>query len=107
MPKKKTSAEGRSPPQELEVGPRSGPYLLVHLKETNQLNYRLRFEEHTLQIQVKAPSSDHYRVIKVYTPKAAKNSLIEAEPLGDGYPIQPTEEDTKSNTHTRGYQTAR
>ena len=26
---KKASAEGRSPPQELEVGPRSGPYLLV------------------------------------------------------------------------------
>ena len=28
---KKASAEGRSPPQELEVGPRSGPYLLVLL----------------------------------------------------------------------------
>ena len=28
--RKKASAEGRSPPQELEVGPRSGPYLLVH-----------------------------------------------------------------------------
>ena len=26
---KKASAEGRSPPQELEVGPRIGPYLLV------------------------------------------------------------------------------
>ena len=26
---KKASAEGPSPPQELEVGPRSGPYLLV------------------------------------------------------------------------------
>ena len=25
----KASAEGRCPPQELEVGPRSGPYLLV------------------------------------------------------------------------------
>ena len=30
---KKASAEGRSPPQELEVGPRSRPYLLVVLKE--------------------------------------------------------------------------
>ena len=29
---KKASAEGRSPPQELEVGPRSGPYLLVFKK---------------------------------------------------------------------------
>ena len=28
---KKASAEGQSPPQELEVGPRSGPYLLVTL----------------------------------------------------------------------------
>ena len=26
---KKASVEGRSPPQELEVGPHSGPYLLV------------------------------------------------------------------------------
>ena len=29
---KKASAKGRSPPQELEVGPRSGPYLLVLFK---------------------------------------------------------------------------
>ena len=32
---KKASAECRSPSQELEVGPRSGPYLLVDLKEYN------------------------------------------------------------------------
>ena len=31
---KKTLAEGRSPPQELEVGPRSGLYLLVPFKRT-------------------------------------------------------------------------
>ena len=31
---KKASAEGRSPPQELEVSPRSGLYLLVVLKVT-------------------------------------------------------------------------
>ena len=29
---KKASAEGRSPPQELEEGPRSGPHLLVLVK---------------------------------------------------------------------------
>ena len=29
---KKASAEGQSPPQELEVGPRSGSYLLVRIK---------------------------------------------------------------------------
>ena len=44
----------------------------IHLKETQQLNYRLKFQEHTLQLQVKAPSSDQYRVIKMYTPKAPK-----------------------------------
>ena len=32
---KKASAEGQSPPQELEVGPRSGRYLLVHYKRWN------------------------------------------------------------------------
>ena len=31
---KKVLAEGRSPQQELEVGPRSGPYLLVSNKKT-------------------------------------------------------------------------
>ena len=30
---KKPSAEGRSPPQEQEVGPLSGPYLLVSYKK--------------------------------------------------------------------------
>ena len=34
---KKASAEGRSPPQELEVGPRSGPYLLVYIKVKTQM----------------------------------------------------------------------
>ena len=29
---KKALVEGRSPPQELELGPRSGPYLLVNVK---------------------------------------------------------------------------
>ena len=32
---KKPSAEGRSPPQELEIGPHSGPYLLVEIKAEN------------------------------------------------------------------------
>ena len=31
----------------------------IHLKETKQLNYRLRFEEHTLQLQVKEATADH------------------------------------------------
>ena len=28
---KQPSVEGRSPPQELEVGPRNGPYLIVNI----------------------------------------------------------------------------
>ena len=36
--KKKASAEGRRPPQDLEVGPRSGPYLLVALNRQSMLN---------------------------------------------------------------------
>ena len=35
---KKASAEGQSPPQELEVGPRSGPYVLVYCKYTKKKN---------------------------------------------------------------------
>ena len=34
--KKKASAEGRSPQQELKVSPRSGPYLLVFFKDLNK-----------------------------------------------------------------------
>ena len=30
----------------------------IFLKETQQLNYRLRFEQHTLQLQVKKPTAD-------------------------------------------------
>ena len=37
---KKTSPEGRSPPQDLEVGPHSGPYLLVYSK-TRMRNIQL------------------------------------------------------------------
>ena len=35
---KRALAEGRSPPQEREVSPRSGLYLLVHLKQQMEIN---------------------------------------------------------------------
>ena len=38
---KKASAGGRSPPQELEVGPLSGPYILVYIKI--KLKYIIRY----------------------------------------------------------------
>ena len=69
---KKASAEGRSPPQELEVGPRSGPYLLVILEscilDINSFNVALwlkakffsQYTEHSIfalgSIQRKNPS---------------------------------------------------
>ena len=53
----------------------------LYLKETKQLNYRLRFEEHTLQLQVKEATADQYRVIKSYNPKAAKNTKMVTESL--------------------------
>ena len=44
---KKASAKGRSPPQELKVGPRSGPYLLVGDK---MHNWAFQIEDWGLQI---------------------------------------------------------
>ena len=74
----------------------------IFLKESQQLNYRLRFEEHTLQLQVKKPSSDQFRIIKVWSPKAAIDTLIEVEVLNDGDIIEPTEKDTRKITLTLG-----
>ena len=73
----------------------------IFLKETQQLNYRLRFEEHTLQLQVKKQTADQYRIIKVWTPKAAIN-LVEIEELDNGEIIEPTEADTRKITLTLG-----
>ena len=70
----------------------------LFLKETQQLNYRLRFEEHTLQLQVKKPTADRYRVIKVYTPQVALNTLIDIDELGNDDITKPTEEDTRKIT---------
>ena len=41
---KNASAEGRSPPQELEVGTRSGPYLVVLTKKRTARNFAV-YEE--------------------------------------------------------------
>ena len=40
------SAEGRSPPQELEVGPSSGPYLLVTINSNVDLVFFQQFWHH-------------------------------------------------------------
>ena len=70
----------------------------IHMKETKQLNYRLRFEEHSLQLQVKEPSADQYRIIKLFPPKPVKNSKIEVQTLDDEDLIKPCEEDATNIT---------
>ena len=74
----------------------------LYLKEQQQLNYRLRFEEHTLQLQVKKQTADQFRVIKVWTPKVALNSLIEIDELDNDDIKEPTEEDTQKINLTLG-----
>ena len=49
----------------------------VYLKESQGLNYRLRFEEHTLQLQVRKQMSDQYHVVKVHKPTPVINNLTE------------------------------
>ena len=66
----------------------------VYLKETQGLNYRIRFEEHTLQLQVKKPLADQYKILKVWTPKPAINTQIEMEEVDNSDIIKPSEEDT-------------
>ena len=46
---KKASAEGRSPPQELEEGPRSGPHLLVILKANCAIFVDIEFVATTIK----------------------------------------------------------
>ena len=46
---KKASAEGRSPPQELEGSPRSGLYLLVEFKRNNFISATPNLELISLQ----------------------------------------------------------
>ena len=43
----------------------------VFLRESQQLQYRIRFDEHTLQLQVKKLLDDQYKIQLHYTPKPA------------------------------------
>ena len=65
--RKKASAEGRSPPQELEVGPRSGPYLLVHFYIMNTSSYhtirfrkKSNFTSEPIQFQIRTNHISHW-----------------------------------------------
>ena len=61
--KKQASAEGRSTPQELEVGPCSGPHLLVFFKDGNKV-YILRYNQDYIksicQVQLVKPMKETY-----------------------------------------------
>ena len=46
---RKVSAEARSPPQELEVGPLSGPYLLVIIKIEQGFPEGYKKDSHSLK----------------------------------------------------------
>ena len=70
----------------------------VYLKENQGLNYRLRFEEHTLQLQVRKPMADQYHVIKIHEPKQAINTLAEISEVDLSCVMKPSEEDTRKLT---------
>ena len=70
----------------------------VYLKENQGLNYRLRFEEHALQLQVKKPLADQYHIIKVNKPKPAINTLTEITKVDLSSIKKPSEEDTRKLT---------
>ena len=72
------------------------------LRESKQFSYRLRFEEHTLQLQVKPQTSDRYKIIKKFTPQVALNTLAEIEELEGEEIAKPTEEDTRKVTIVLG-----
>ena len=59
-------------------------------------------EQHTFQLQVKKPSADQFKIIQVWTPKVAINTLVEIEELDNSDIIKPTEEDTRKITLTLG-----
>ena len=70
----------------------------VYLKESQGLNYRLRFEEHTLQLQVRKQMSDQYHVVKVHKPTPVINNLTEISEVDLSCVKQPSEEDTRKLT---------
>ena len=70
----------------------------VYLRETQQLQYRIRFEEHTLKLQVKKPMDDQYKIQKAYTPKPATRVPLQTEELENSDVKQPSEKDTRELT---------
>ena len=75
----------------------------VFLRESQQLQYRIRFDEHTLQLQVKKPVDDQYKIQLQYTPKPALR--IPIDPSDEAYNTDvkaPTEEDSRKLTITLG-----
>ena len=75
----------------------------VFLRESQQLQYRIRFDEHTLQLQVKKPLDDQYKIQLHYTPKPAIRIPIDTSEEAYNTDVKPpTEEDTRKLTITLG-----
>ena len=58
-------------------------------------NYRLRFEEHALQLQVKKPEAVQCQIIKIWTPKPAINTQKEIDEMDYSNIKKPAEKDTR------------
>ena len=47
----------------------------IYLRENQALNYRIRFEGHILQLQVKNPNTDQYHVGTAHEPAPVVNNI--------------------------------
>ena len=55
----------------------------IYLKESQGLTYRLRFEGHILQLQIKNPMTDQYHVVTAHEPAPVVNNM---EDIGQDIP---------------------
>ena len=74
-----------------------------YLKESQNLNYRIRYEGHILQLLVKNPETKQYQVVDTYEPAIEENYCSETAAKIDLSCIaKPTEEDSKKLTIVLG-----
>ena len=75
----------------------------IYLKENQGLTYRLRFEGHILQLQIKNPMTDQYHVVTAHEPAPVVNNMKDISAKIDLSCItQPPEEDKRKLTFVLG-----
>ena len=75
----------------------------IYLKESQGLTYRLRYEGHILQLQVKNPTTDQYHVVTAHEPSPVVNDIEGILSKIDLSCItQPPEEDKRKLTFILG-----